>query len=286
MSDFPRTTVGGVSVSRMIAGTNWFLGYTHSTDAKTTFINRTVNSRDVVAGVLAEFMRAGVDTVMCPHTPSVMGEAIAEAQDRTGRGAVIVSTPSFTTTRRTAIDGFDLDEVARTLDAEAAKGAAICMPHVSTTDQMVDKCAREVRRMDVVCKMIRDRGMVPGLSTHTPETIIYADETGLDVETYIQPFNPMGFLMHVEVDWIANVIRNARKPVMTIKTMAAGQIRPFQAMTFIWNAIRDCDMVTVGTVAPEEAAELIELSLAVLERRSASLDLQATRSKATITSDD
>ena len=45
----------------------------------------------------------------------------------------------------------------------------------------------------------------------------------------------MGFLMQVEVDWIANVIRNAKKPVMTIKPMAAGQIRPFQALNFVWN---------------------------------------------------
>lgn len=282
MGDFPRTTVGGVSVSRMIVGTNWFLGYTHCTDAKTRFIERTVNSPDKIADVIEVFMRAGVDTVMCPHCPSAMPQAIRTAEDRTGRPAVIVSTPSFTTTPDTPAEGFDLDEVARTLDAEAAKGAAICMPHVSTTDNMVDKCTRQVRRMDVLCAMIRERGMVPGLSTHTPETIIYADETDLDVETYIQPFNAMGFLMHVEVDWIARVIRNARKPVMTIKTMAAGQIRPFQAMTFVWNAIRDCDMVTVGTVAPEEAAELIELSLAVLAGRPSPLDLQATRSKAPV----
>jgi hypothetical protein len=285
MSAFPRTTVGGVSVSRMIIGTNWFLGYTHCTSAKSRFIERNVTSRGRIADIIEAFLAAGVDTIMCPHTRTVIPEAIQEAQDRTGRELLVVSTPSFTTTPRTAIDGFDLDEVARTLDAEVARNTRICMPHVSTTDLMVDKCARQVRQMDTVCRMIRQRGMVPGLSTHTPETILYADETGLDVETYIQPFNAMGFLMHVEVDWVANLIRKARKPVMTIKTMAAGQIRPLQAMTFVWNAIRDCDMVTVGTVAPEEAAELIELSLGILERRAATIELQRTRSKATLLPD-
>jgi len=35
MSDlFPRTTVGGVSLPRMIIGTNWFLGWSHTTAAK------------------------------------------------------------------------------------------------------------------------------------------------------------------------------------------------------------------------------------------------------------
>ena len=27
---FPRTTVGGVSLSRMLIGTNWMLGYSHT----------------------------------------------------------------------------------------------------------------------------------------------------------------------------------------------------------------------------------------------------------------
>ncbi len=91
-----------------------------------------------------------------------------------------------------------------------------------------------------------------------------------------------GFLMQVEVDWVARIIQNARNPVITIKSMAAGQLRPFQALTFSWNAIRDSDMVTVGTMAPEEAAELVDLSLSILEKRAASTELQKTRSKATL----
>jgi hypothetical protein len=31
---FPRTTVGGVSLPRLIIGTNWFRGYSHTTAAK------------------------------------------------------------------------------------------------------------------------------------------------------------------------------------------------------------------------------------------------------------
>jgi hypothetical protein len=130
--------------------------------------------------------------------------------------------------------------------------------------------------------MTRELGMVPGLSTHMPEAIIFADESGLDVETYISIYNAMGFLMQVEVDWIASVIRGAKKPVMTIKPFAAGQIRPFQGFNFVWNTIREQDMVTVGTMSPKEAAECIEMSLSILEHRTADVKLQETRSKASI----
>ena len=195
---------------------------------------------------------------------------------------MIISTPSFPYDARTPFEGFDLDACARILDEEVAKGAAICMPHTDTTDVMIDKCTRQHRQMDVLCRLIRERGMGTGLSTHVPESVVFADETGLDVDTYIQIFNSMGFLMQVEVDWVAHIIRNAKKPVITIKSMAAGQLRPFQALTFSWNAIRDCDMVTAGTMAPEEAAELIDLSLGILEHRQATPELQRTRSKSTL----
>ncbi len=282
MSEFPRTSVGGLSVSRLIIGTNWFLGYSHCTPAKSRSVERLVTNRDSIASIIAAFLEQGVDTIMCPHTTTCLPDAIAEAEQRVGRPLVVISTPSFTCTRQTPVDGFDLDEVARILDGEAAKGVRICMPHTSTTDLMVDKCTRQVRQMAPVCRLIRERGMIPGLSTHIPETVIYADETDLDVETYIQIYNAMGFLMQVEVDWVAGVIQQARKPVMTIKPFAAGQLRPFQALTFVWNTLRPCDMVTVGTMAPEEATEVVEMSRRIFDGQAAMGELQRTRSKASL----
>ena len=55
---------------------------------------------------------------------------------------------------------------------------------------------------------------------------------------------------------------------MTIKPFAAGQIRPLQGLTFVWNTLRPQDMVTVGTMSPREAAEVIEMSMGILERRT------------------
>lgn len=281
MSAFPRTEVGGLSVSRMIVGTNWFRGYSHCTPSKDKLINELVANRKAIADILEVFFRAGVDTVM-GIADELLVDAMKEAQDRTGVKGIAVSTPHFPISADTPAKGIDSGEMERILDAQVKLGAAFVMPHQCTTDALVDRCTREIRHMAPICKAIRDRGMIPGLSTHMPESIIYSDETDLDVETYISMYNAMGFLMQVEVDWIASVIRNAKRPVMTIKPMAAGQIRPFQAMNFVWNTIRDCDMVTVGTLTPDEAKELIEMSLAILQRRTADVKLQETRSKASI----
>jgi hypothetical protein len=284
MSPFPRTTVGGVSVSRLIIGTNWLLGWSHTTAAKDAYIKEHIGSdRRRIAEVLEVFFRAGVDTLMGQIQFGHLADAIKDAEQRTGVKAVIVSTPGCTVEPRHLAEGFEWDDrVQRILDKEAEMGTAICMPHQSTTDALVDRVTRTIRRMDGLCRMIRQRNMVPGLSTHMPESITYADESQLDVETYISIYNAMGFLMQIEVDWVTRQIQQAKHPVMTIKPMAAGQIRPLQGLTFVWNTIRPCDMVTVGTMSPREAAECVEMSLAALERRHAEVALQETRSKASV----
>ena len=281
MAAFPRTMVGGVSVSRMIIGSNWFLGFSHTTAAKDDFIKTQVMDRNKIADILEVFLKSGVDTTMGLIQRPQFWEGIQEAQQRTGRKMIVVSTPGIPVNPDTPATGFGA-EAERIFDEEKRLGATFCFPHQGTTDALIDRCTRRIRHIDQLSAMIRHRGMIPGLSTHMPESIIYADESGADVETYISLYNSMGFLMQVEVDWIHRVITRAKKPVMTIKPMAAGQLRPFQALNFVWNTLRPQDMVTVGTMTPKEAQECIDLSLGILERRNADVQLQETRSKSSI----
>ncbi|HEY3321428.1 MAG TPA: hypothetical protein VGP72_13230 [Planctomycetota bacterium] len=283
MNAFPRTTVGGVSLPRMLIGTNWFLGFSHTSAAKDELITTRMD-RTKTADVIEVFVKSGVDAIMGLIQRPLMYDAIQEAQQRTGKKITVISTPGLPLSAATPSKGFPLGELEQLLDTEKKLGATFCMPHTSTTDALVDRCTREIRQMAPVCKLIRDRSMIPGLSTHMPEAIVYADETNLDVETYISLYNSMGFLMQVEVDWISQVIHKAKKPVMTIKPMAAGQLRPFQALHFVWSSLRPCDMVTVGTLTPREAQECIDISMGILEKTGEQVKLQETRSKASIKS--
>ena len=104
-------------------------------------------------------------------------------------------------------------------------------------------------------------------------------QAGADVETYIQIYNAAGFLMQVEVDWVMRMICEAKKPVMTIKPLAAGRLLPAVGLAFAWSAIRSQDLVTVGVTTADEARELIDISLAFLNGNLPNNDLQATRSK-------
>ncbi len=121
--------------------------------------------------------------------------------------------------------------------------------------------------------------MIPGLSTHTPESSVFADERAHDVATYIQIYNAAGFLMPIEIDWVHRLIQRAKHPVLTIKPLAAGRLLPLVGLAFSWSTVRDQDMVSIGTMTPDEATEVIEISMSLLERRAPAVALQETRSK-------
>lgn len=265
---FQRTDVGGVSVSRLIIGTNWIAGYSHRSASADEMIKERHSSPDSITPMLDTFMKHGVDTMMAPFgmNPHIV-EAIKRTEDKFGRGMIMVDTPVIN------VDDNESSrrEAEKVIRESAARGTKICLIHHYSAEQLVNKNRRTMDRLDDYTKMIRDAGMVPGLSAHMPELVIYSDENGYDVETYIQIYNCMGFLMQVEVEAVAAIIRNAKKPVMTIKPLAAGRTTPFVGLNFSWATIRDCDMVTLGCFNEREAAEDIEISLAALERRAPDL---------------
>jgi hypothetical protein len=78
------------------------------------------------------------------------------------------------------------------------------------------------------------------------------------------------------------MIRGCKKPVLTIKPLGVNRVMPLVGLAFNWATLRDQDMVCVGTSSPDEAKECIEISLSILERRGDRVELQRTRSKASV----
>lgn len=264
MDQFPRTLVAGVSLSRMIIGTNWMLGWSHRGKAADDRIKEYHNTKDKMVEMIDAFLHYGVDTLMAPISQQpLMIEAVKHVQDKTGKKLYLIDTP--------IINVDDTSQGRREAEAAIKKSASIgsdfCLIHHSSVEQLVNKNKGTIDRIDDYTKLIRDAGMIPGLGAHMPEVIVYSDENGYDVETYIQIYNCLGFLMQVEIETVSSIIHNAKKPVMTIKPMAAGRVTPYVGFNFVWNTIRDCDMVTCGCFHTDEVHEDVEISLAAIERR-------------------
>jgi len=277
MDEFPRTMVGGVSLPRLIIGSNWFKGYSHTSVPKDHFILE-YQTRERLTDVFTTFMSYGIDAYMGGDPGPLVLAAIRDAEQRAGRKMILILTPSFNLTP----EGDPENEPEPVLDHYQAIGATFGFPHQCVTDALIDKRAGVIRDLDQYTRLIRERGMIPGLSTHMPEAVIYADRQGADVESYIQIFNAAGFLMQVEPDWVLSVIQQAKKPVMTIKPLAAGRLLPIVGLSFVWSTLRPQDMVTIGTTTPAEAQEVINISLDLLHHRSPKTELQITRSKSSL----
>ena len=270
---FPRTTVAGVSLSRMIIGTNWILGWSHRSPAADRQIKNRFPGGKEVYPLLKTFLDEGVDTIMGPlQQEKVMQEAVREAQERSGRPMILIDTPIINVDDNEA----GRREARATIHRSRECGATFCLLHHSSAEQLVNKNLHRIVRLEDYTDMIRQEGMIPGLSAHMPELITYSDENGYDVQTYIQIYNCMGFMMQVEIETVASIIHGAKKPVMTIKPMAAGRTTPYVGLNFTWNTIRPCDLVTVGCTHPDEAAEDIEISRAALEHRFPNIEKRAS----------
>ena len=270
---FPRTTVGGVSMPRMIMGINWLLGWSHTGAAADAGIREKYQKPEDFLPVFKAYLDRGVDAIMGPLSRNELGlSAVKYAEQKLGKKIIIIDTPSLN------VD--DTPEARR--EAEAAikrskeSGATFSLVFHASAEALVNKNKREIPRLPDYLYMIREQGLIPGLSAHMPELVTYSDANGYDVETYIQIFNCMGFLMQVEIESVARIIHNAKKPVMTIKPMAAGRCTPYVGLTFSWNAIRPCDMVTVGAGSALEVEEDVEISLAALEHRFPNLGARSS----------
>ncbi len=263
-STFPRTEVGGISLPRLIIGCNWISGFSHRSAAEDAHIRKSHHSACGAADIYETFLNEGADAVLglFGTDPNLM-KAVEQAQERTGRKMIILDEPVInvddTPTAR--------KEAEREIRACAERGASFCLPLHSCVEQLLDRNTKTMARLPDYLYMIREAGMVPGLSAHMPEVVQYADAEQYDVETYIQIYNCLGFLMQVEIESVAKIINNAQKPVIAIKPCAAGRVTPYVGLNFSWNTLREKDMVCIGCFNADEAAEDIEISRAALERR-------------------
>ena len=267
MKEFPRTIVGGVSLPRIIIGSNWMLGYRHTGAAADAMINARFGSNTApYEAMLEAYMEYGIDAVMAPintnANPALL-KAIRSTEQKLGRGITIIDTPFINVNDNAE----GRREAERVIKESASYGSKFCLLHHSCAEQLVNKNLEQIPRLSDYLSMIRDAGMIPGLSAHMPELILYSDKNGYDVETYIQIYNCLGFLMQVEIETVSRIIHNAKKPVMTIKSMAAGRCTPYVGISFSFATLRECDMVTVGAHDPREVHEDVEIGFAALERR-------------------
>lgn len=283
MTSFPRTEVAGISLPRLLIGSNWILGYSHTSTSADAMIRTRFATPQAVAELVEAYLEYDINALMAPFDGNpVLLDGIHRAEDRTGKKVILIDTPIIDVS-----DSAQSREAAwKKIESGRKLGASFCLIHHSSAEKLVSKLKGTMDRLPDYLDMIRQNDMIPGLSAHMPELIVYSDQNEYDVQTYVQLYNCAGFLMQVEVEYISKAIWNAKKPVMTIKSMAAGRVSPYVGLSFSFATLRPCDMVTLGAHTPQEVHEDVEIALAAIERRYPEIGGRSSPNQAAIPGSD
>lgn len=266
MKGLPSTRIGNLRISKVVCGTNPFFGYSHFTRARDLWMKEYFTD-ERIREVLERSNDLGVNAVLSGNNERLF--AILRELGKEGREIHWICTPG----------GSTADEVKEEVRWCADHDVRICMPHQMYTDHNLITSRDDLLGYDGIADMIRSLGMIPGLSTHRPETIPSMDRAGKDVETYVLPFNSIGFLSGVEVEWVRKVINDSPKPVIGIKPLAAGRVTPEIGLPFVLRSIKEIDAVAVGFSSVLEVEEDMEIVSGIISDRQGDIPLSTSRSK-------
>ncbi len=269
MRGLPTVQIGGLAISKVICGTNPFFGFSHFTRARDLWMKQYFTD-DRIKEIMGRACELGVNAVVS----GIQDRLHAILRDLRAEGLEMhwICTPG----------GNNAEEVMQGAVWCRDHDVEICMPHQMYTDNNLLPAQNDLLGYDRIAEKIRSLGMIPGLSTHRPETIVTMDRAGKDVEAYILPLNPIGFLCPFEVEWVQRIICNSSKPVITIKTMAAGRVTPEIGLPFALRAVKPTDPLALGFSSVQEVEEDLQLVRSVLSGRAEDMPLTTSRSKAVL----
>jgi hypothetical protein len=256
MSEFPTFTVEGITLPRVICGTNALFGWSHVSAGRDAWIRR-YYTPDRVAHVFAACMELGATAVMGPLYPPLV-EALEETEKLTGRQPQWLSTTH-------APPGPDTtpDQARQIREA----GGFICSIHGAWVDRWIleedwvalDRCVSE----------IREAGLVPAAVCHHSDRLARLAESGADLALLGTPVNKTGWSMRPDRQSALDVVRRVEKPLLAIKPLACGRFEEGRLQEWLeWVVNRDgVDAVAIGPMSEEEAQESIPVLRGLFAQR-------------------
>jgi hypothetical protein len=265
----PKVKLEHLDLSRMLCGTNQFVGISHVYGAfyrvrDPGLIHRSPLStfyymhkfkavKKIVEIMLFLAQEHGVNACISSPRDSIH-EAIQQVRKETGEHYHWICTPS---TRLTA-KGLPPD-IWGQIQWCADHGVSVCAPHRDYTDKALDKAAFTIKGYPEISARIRDLKMIPGLSTHYVETIKAVEDNKYDAPVIVQPHNKIGFESDTDPAMLTRCIQETKLQVINIKPMAAGRLRPREGLEWCLHRIKPVDFLAVGFGDIKFAREDVEV---------------------------
>lgn len=254
----PKISLENLKLSKIVCGTNAFVGITHRNNPFGILANiKRFKKPQTVAKIMVHLLQEhGVNC--CVSSPrDKIYQAIKIVEKETGEKYYWLCTPS----RRKTVKNLAPD-VFKQIDWCYEKGVSVCMPHRDYTDHAIDKKKLVIEGYKAnlpsypeLSAYIRDKGMIPGLSSHFVETVQAVQKNKYDAPLVIQPLNIKGFQSDTNPEHLMKIIQDTKIQILNIKPMAAGRIDPKEAFSFCLKNIKKNDFLAVGFSKYEQCME-------------------------------
>ena len=229
---------------RLLLGTSPFIAAGQFGERSLEYYAKFVGRPEAVEEVARASLEVGVRGVQLLPYPWVC-EGVRRAIRATGADVAIVGT-------------LLPDDLEASVRALSELGAAAALVHGAVSDvRDAEVLSRHLRLCEMAAPLV-------GLATHQPiRTLSWLREQGISVDLVMAPINKVGFLLDGPVESAVRLYRSLGVPVIGKKVLAAGRLRPREALEFV-KATGAVSSVALGVSSVEEARETFGVALEVL----------------------
>ena len=249
-----QVTIGSMTFSKIMCGTNAFYARSHFSQARTAEYSARFND-EMIERTIQRCVSLGINTV-----ESSANERIVSILSRVrGRNPEPIR---FVGSTR-------IDETSPVRSHQAKlrflieQRADICVIHAQFVDR--PRVGDTIEGLARLIDGIHAAGLLAGISTHRVETVELCEKQGYGIDTYLFPLNLSGFVYpgYSGTDSVQeriDIVRNTPKPFILIKTLGAGRIPPDEGLPFIAQNAKPGDAISVGFGTEDEVSETVELA--------------------------
>lgn len=254
----PKISLENLKLSKFVCGTNQFVGITHRWNPIEMWahIKRYKEPSTVAKIMLHLYQEHGVNCCVSSPRDKIF-EAIKIVEKETGDQFHWICTPS----KRGTAKNIPRDEYKQ-IDWCEERNVSVCGMQRGYTDRAIDKIKLTIGEdnpkyptFPELSAYIRDKEMIPAISSHYHQSILAADKNNYDAPLIFQPVNIMAYQSHTNTEHLIKLIKNTKRQILAIKPLAAGRLNPREGISFALKNIKENDFIAIGFSNFEQAVE-------------------------------
>ena len=248
-----QVTIGNVSFSRVICGTNPFWGRSHFSDARDAEYLARFDDETIVRTV-RRCLALGINTVESGANTRIM-EIMSRLRETHPSPLRLVGSTRIDETS-------EIKSHQRKLEFLIEHRTDVCVIHAQVVDR--PRKTDAIRGLEALVDKIHDAGLLAAISTHRIDTVEICERNSYGIDAYMFPLNLTGFVYpgyegtETVKDRI-DLVRGVPKPFILIKTLGAGRIPPREGLAFVAECAKSNDLISIGFGTEDEVAESVEL---------------------------